>query len=323
MDHLIFDIEITTHCNAACTFCPRDSIPFLQHMELATLDRTIARLLELPLKPAITLCGTGDCSTHPRLTEIVGKLTSTFPQFNITTNGQRINEKKTAELLAAGLKTIVFSVSEVGATYDQVYGKPFERVLKNILHFRDVAGDQCKVVIALLTRQHAERKIYDLKNFWAEKGFNNFLVMHLNNRAAALGQHSNRFNQDQDFDQVFASDKSLGPCMIPFSSTLIGPDGTYYLCSQDFKKQRAFGNVFTHTVAESWQEKQKYFQEDRRICAGCTANPLSMLAQKYPDITVSGYKAMLEDVTGKSDLQVWGLNMMSVIREINSMPSGH
>lgn len=316
MGHLIFDIEITTHCNATCTFCPRDSIPFLQHMELSTLERIIERLQELPNKPTITFCGTGDCSTHPKLVEMVARLSPLFPDFKITTNGIRINEKRTHELLDAGLSTIVFSVSEIGADYDKTYGHSFERVLKNICYFREVAEDRCKVIIAPMARQHRDSRVKEMKSYWHEQGFYDFLVMDISNRAGTLDE-SYKLVDGADFDQIFAADKTLGLCPIPFVSTLIGPDGGYYLCSHDFKKQRVFGSIFTHSIVESWKLKQKYFNEDRQACAGCSANPLSRFAQKYAHMTASKYRDLL-DSSEMQYMNIWGFNLDALFKEINT-----
>lgn len=135
-----FDIEITTHCNAHCTFCPREDVPFLNHMPLATVDRVIDRIRALQSPVAVTLCGTGDCSTHPQLDEIVSRFASAFDDFSIVTNGARLHRERAAHLLDCGLKKIVFSVTEHGSRYNDIYGLPFQKTLQNITDFKELAG---------------------------------------------------------------------------------------------------------------------------------------------------------------------------------------
>ena len=265
-------------------------MPFLKHMDLSTLDQIILRLQALDVAPHISLCGTGDCSTHPDLVEIVRRLTVIFPELSITTNGYRINEKRATDLLDAGLKVIHFSISELGDAYEKTYGLPFDHVVENILRFRDIAGNRCKVFISPISRKRLDLKVKAVKEFWEEKGFHDFLIMQFTNRAGSLDESYLCKSDDIGFSEIFVEDKSLGLCTVPFLYSLIGPDGNYYLCSHDFKKQRSFGNVFTHSVADSLLLKKHYFEHDRMACLGCSANPLSTFARKNTETTIASYK---------------------------------
>lgn len=268
-----FDIEITTHCNAHCTFCPREDVPFLNHMPLATVDRVIDRIRALQSPVAVTLCGTGDCSTHPQLDEIVSRFASAFDDFSIVTNGARLHRERAAHLLDCGLKKIVFSVTEHGSRYNDIYGLPFQKTLQNITDFKELAGERCEIVISLMSKYFLDPDVKFQKAFWQDLGFRIFLVMKFTNRAGSL--------QQADYVPAGTEPGVLDDvhCMVPFWSTFIGADGGYYLCSHDFKKLRSFGHVDHGSITSAWQRKRKYFACDGGVCSDCSANPRNIVVE--------------------------------------------
>jgi MoaA/NifB/PqqE/SkfB family radical SAM enzyme len=290
LKQLNIDIEITTHCNARCDFCPREEVPFLTHMSQEVFSKTLQRLQELPQKPRITFCGTGDASTHPNFVEFIQQAKAAGFRVTLTSNGQRVRGDRIDGLLQAGLDEMNFSIAELGEDYDRVYGQPFERVKKNILEFKEKLGDHpTKLTISFISKTTTKNdpKVKRNKKYWRELGFDDFKVMKFTNRAT-----SDNIPLDPEYCKKFIADmKSQGLdvvyCPTPFMSFFVGPDGFYYLCCHDFSKQKTFGHVDTHSIADSYRLKDEYFRSDNSICLKCSVHPahhVKIYPEEAPDI---------------------------------------
>jgi MoaA/NifB/PqqE/SkfB family radical SAM enzyme len=301
-EQLNIDIEITTHCNARCDFCPREDVPFLSHMPQEIYNKTLQRLLELPQKPRITFCGTGDASTHPDFVSYVEQAKAAGFYVTLTSNGQRIRGDRIDRLIEAGLDEMNFSIAELDEEYDRVYGQPFERVKKNILEFKEkLSNHSTRLTISFISKTTTKNdpKVKHNKKYWGALGFDDFKVMKLTNRA---GSEENIALSEQHFHNFMADVSAQGVdivyCPTPYLSFFVGPDGFYYLCCHDFSKRKSFGHVNTHSIAASYQLKEDYFRSDNHICINCSAHPAhhaKLYPNEFPD-PVAHLKAFSKDV---------------------------
>ena len=269
ISNLVVDIEISSHCNANCYFCPRDSVPLLKHIELSVCEKVLDRLDALPVRPRLTFCGTGDSSVHPDIIFIVGRAVTRGYEVELVTNGIVVDRVFAEKLVNAGLQKISFSITEMGAAYEAIYKFPFERIVDNVLEFRKAAQEKCELRIHLIKELVSNRRLGKAREFWESKGIHHILFLDYTNRAGLLSLNNVDLD-DGSFLKELRPHGVNGICPVPFKFIHIGADGTYYLCSHDFSRRVAFGHVSTHTIFESLALKLAYFQGDTAFCQSCT-----------------------------------------------------
>nr|WP_321468644.1 SPASM domain-containing protein [uncultured Desulfobulbus sp.] len=111
-------VEITTHCNAACRYCPRTLYaPFWQsrHMEpeLYYSLKTVLKKTDL-----IYLQGWGEPLTHPQFFDFVRFGQNLGCQVGTTTNGLLLKESLCRQIVASGLDILALSLAGIDQAND-------------------------------------------------------------------------------------------------------------------------------------------------------------------------------------------------------------
>ena len=65
----------------------------------------------------------------------------------MSSNGSLLDERRSSELLEAGLQQILVNVGEEGDDYEEIYQLPFERTLENVVRFNEMSGGGEVVVV--------------------------------------------------------------------------------------------------------------------------------------------------------------------------------
>jgi MoaA/NifB/PqqE/SkfB family radical SAM enzyme/surfactin synthase thioesterase subunit len=151
------NIEITTRCNLACSYCARAGLkPREQDMPL----ERFRRLLDLlPHAYRITLVGLGEPLLHPQVVEMVAIASALGRRVALVTNAMALDPRRSAALLAAGLDSIAFSLDAVdrGVAARTRPGIDLERVLSNIRAFTALAaGEERPVSTAVFAAVSSE-----------------------------------------------------------------------------------------------------------------------------------------------------------------------
>ena len=122
-------IEITTHCNAACRYCPHTlyrSQWQSRHLPLEVFQRLQPTFRKVNL---IYLQGWGEPFLHPDFFTMVGLARQAGCQVGATTNATLLTADVISRLVASGLDLLAFSLTGLGArhnlwrpgtSYDQV-----------------------------------------------------------------------------------------------------------------------------------------------------------------------------------------------------------
>lgn len=98
-------IEVTTRCNARCVCCVRPTPG--EHMDWDTFE---AALGFVGPGTVVDLYGRGEPTLHPRLPEMVARVTEEGARPGLSTNGMLLDEKLLATLREAGLERASFSL---------------------------------------------------------------------------------------------------------------------------------------------------------------------------------------------------------------------
>jgi MoaA/NifB/PqqE/SkfB family radical SAM enzyme len=295
----VVDIELTSRCNADCSFCPREQSHSLGLIDDATFTAALQRaveyrdaLLEFGTKhpghfdlPEQTLwlsfCGMGEPLLHPRIVEYVRRAKEAGLRPIINTNGALLDPGRADELMEAGLSMACINVGEIDDDYEEVYGLPFERTRTNVEQFLAAAGGRCQVVIVLVDHRNDQEHADRMEQYWAARGATAFLPFPLVNRAGALDVGDQRAAQRSYRELAQQALRASGEethCSVPFLYPFIGYDGNYYLCSSDWRKEVPLGNVFERSLADILDDKVAHVKSQSSICQDCTHDPSNTLA---------------------------------------------
>jgi MoaA/NifB/PqqE/SkfB family radical SAM enzyme len=126
-------VEVTTHCQAACSYCPHTVYRehwSSRHLDLATFRRLLPVLKRARL---VHLQGWGEPFLHPDIFTMVSLARQAGCQVGTTTNGMLLTADSLRRLVDLELAMVAFSLSGIAAGNDTVRrGTSFATVLKNI-----------------------------------------------------------------------------------------------------------------------------------------------------------------------------------------------
>lgn len=132
-------LEPTNRCNLDCRTCIRnqwDSQP--GSMRALTIEQVFSSLAQIDPPPTVHLSGLGEPLLHPRTPEMIARAHQLGCRTEIITNGTLLSDKKSRQLIQAGLDMLWVSID--GATpesyMDVRLGAQLPLVLENMRLFR-------------------------------------------------------------------------------------------------------------------------------------------------------------------------------------------
>lgn len=97
----VYQIELTNHCNATCTYCPQ---PTHARERGFMTEATFRRVLEVMENRSVLLHHFGESLLHRELEKFVAIATSAGVAVGISTNGRTLTQKRLDDLYNAGLR---------------------------------------------------------------------------------------------------------------------------------------------------------------------------------------------------------------------------
>jgi MoaA/NifB/PqqE/SkfB family radical SAM enzyme len=176
-------IEPTTHCNLTCRTCIRNvwDEPMGQ-MSDATFARIREGVKAFSLPQTVFFGGFGEPLFHPGIIDMISQAKSWGASVELITNGTLLDEKRSRQLIAAGLDVLWVSLD--GATpesYTDVrLGAALPRVIENIDRFRTMRptaqspSPEIGIVFVAMDRNY--RDLPDLLRLARKLGATRFLV---------------------------------------------------------------------------------------------------------------------------------------------------
>ena len=132
-------VEVTTHCQAACGYCPRTAWREIwenRHLPKEILERLLPALKRTGY---VHLQGWGEPLLHPHFFELVALAKAAGCRVGTTTNGLLVTEDVAVRLVESGLDVIAFSLAGMGDTHDAWRpGAPYGQVLAAMRILQDV-----------------------------------------------------------------------------------------------------------------------------------------------------------------------------------------
>lgn len=131
LDHI--QLEVTTFCNAGCSYCPRTTAGADWNNIHMTPETLLPLLSILPGVPYVHLQGWGEPLLNPRFFELVDLVKFQGCRCGTTTNGILLNLNTAEKLVASGIDLVAFSVTGAGPSHDNFrQGAPLSDVMEGI-----------------------------------------------------------------------------------------------------------------------------------------------------------------------------------------------
>lgn len=256
-------------------------------MSFDVFQKTVERIQELGSHAQVFLTGLGEPMLHPKFLDCVRYGIEQGLAIGIASNGSRLTPELTAGLLEAGLKRMIFSVSDIDADYDRIYGLEFSVTRDNIFDFIKQSRNKCHVQITVVRHEGNENQIDDIVRFWEQAGVDYVHVVREENRGGSHDKPFQFLNNKKHWREAVSllNKKGLTElCSLAFYSVFIGWNGQYYLCCHDWEKTVPMGNIFEKSIEDIDQLKVAHIKVQKGICQTCSMNPINELREVLFDV---------------------------------------
>lgn len=259
-------VETTNHCNAACSFCPRDTIGREKtFMEQDLYEKIVDECVEGKCE-VLHLHNFGEPLLDKRLPDWIQLAKDRgIPKVKIFSNGALLTGKMAERLLDAGLDEIKISVDGADAEeFNKLrIGLKHDMVVKNTREFkelRDQRGASTKVVAACCSTTDKGQTVKMLDGVVDDIDF-----ARLHNWAGSRG--------------VFANLTVRKPCDRLWRTMTILVNGDVALCCLDHSGKEVLGNCRTDRIEDIWnndryRELRNLHKQSRQneisLCGGCS-----------------------------------------------------
>jgi organic radical activating enzyme len=258
-----FEIETVNACNARCPMCTINDwqrrMPTMKDALFARIAADITAHADQVRR--VSLHRDGEPLLDKKLAERTALLKAGgIKEVSISTNVSLLDERRAAELLEAGIDTVIFSIDSLQKEiFESIRVRlDFDRVMENALRFialRDRIRPGCRVWVRMIRQEANVNEWPAYERFWrARLGPQDRVYYH------------NIFNwggQLDDFKPVAFSREPNLPCVALWSLMVIFANGDVPLCNVDYNNRHPSGSVSEVSIAEIW--RSKVMSERRRI----------------------------------------------------------
>jgi MoaA/NifB/PqqE/SkfB family radical SAM enzyme len=285
---ILINVELTSHCFANCSMCPREEVKDFGYITPETME-TILSQIDSDLAWEINLSGRGEPTLHRHFPLILEKLHNAPAKTALVTTGVCMTPP-IIEAIDKYIDKVRLSISSFDPeTFSKVHrGLRYHSVWENIAM---IAKTFPKKVVCHLV---GGPTIYDslplTVNHLRSLGFSEVYLFPLWNRGGARETEQTKerrisllnelnippsekeyVNGDQSAFQADAATFSkMNPsyCPVGDSSIAIGYNGDILGCFQDFGHHAVIGNVHTNTLREIYNARKASLGR-MCICSSC------------------------------------------------------
>ena len=249
------EIETVNACNARCPMCTindwqRDTPTMKDELFEKIAAEVIDNADELR---RVSLYRDGEPLLDKKLADRVAVLKDGgVKKISISTNVSLLDNKKSEDLLHAGLDMIIMSIDSL---QKEVFEKirvrlTFEEVLDNALNFiekRNKIRPETRIWVRMILQDDNMNEWQTYEDFWSD-------------RLSELDRiyYHNLFNWGGQLNNYTPVDKSFEPnlpCVALWSLLVIFANGDVPLCNVDYNNKYPTGSIMTNSIKELWQSK--------------------------------------------------------------------
>jgi len=275
----IFDLELSSPCNAKCQFCPqhwhgvRREAAFMDPVILDKVTAEIGHMARTEQVYAV-LCGMGEnLLNKPLVIRALDNLQRTSEgaiRTVLVSNGSKLTPELLDHPSFRSLTAIQISVNGYDkATYEGIYGLNYERSIANISEMARALPGRVYIRTIDLEKLKAGPARNEFVQFWKERGVEiSFRPLH------SRGGHI------KDPEAYHGKIRQFHGCEIFNYITFISSDGLVLSCCHDVTSENVIGNCRDISLAELIEKKesiQKSKFPGYAICAKCTDFELAHL----------------------------------------------
>jgi radical SAM protein with 4Fe4S-binding SPASM domain len=271
-------LELTNHCNLACTICPRE-YGYGHEMDKGRMTLEMAKRVideAWPYLDSIGLTGMGETFMFKQLEEVVDYVKSKNKGIiiSISTNAVLPGFLDKVKPVIGKIDTIQISIDGLNEVYDSIRLKSdFKLLDHNIKELVNMAkGSGTDLMLNMVVTKENYMHMPDLVEY-AEKAGIDYMDFTLFNLASVTDYPISyyRFYESKEFLKVvekleqaikktknvivtnrnFKTDKSFQKCHFPWSHFYVSQDG--YVppcCAKPFPKEKNFGSVTENSLIE-------------------------------------------------------------------------
>jgi MoaA/NifB/PqqE/SkfB family radical SAM enzyme len=300
---VVVDLEVTSLCNAVCTFCPREHLD--RSRRFIELDKVhaLAGGLRHEATPTVVLCGIGEPTLHPELHEIIGVLSAAGVNVCLTTNGWSLSVARVDQMVARGLRELNVSLNaasaDVHASLMQL--RNFDEIVsacREIAAARD-RWPSLKLHVSFVLTEANEHEVETFVDTWDRAGISRIWLHPLTNRSGLIAPSCRRAHT-VDLAERFAGRPRVlvdlfpngeGPanlCRVARGVDFISVEGDMLLCAQDYKARHRFGNLDHSSIGELHQNKvlEHLRGATAATCSSCSFCPSGFRGGADPTYTI-------------------------------------
>ena len=272
------EIETVNACNARCPMCTiNDWERNYPVMKDDVFNKISDELIENKryLK-RVSLYRDGEPLIDKKLSKRINKFKENgIDNTSIATNVSLLNEKKSYNLLNAGLGIIILSIDSLKKDiFEKIRVRlNFDEVIENAIKFfeiRDKINPNCRVWVRMIRQEENYNEWDNYFNFWKKYASEKDRIY-----------FHNIFNwggQLENFKPVSESFEPNLPCISLWSLMVFFANGDVPLCNVDYNNKYPVGNVLKNNIKDLWNSKisnlrRKYHLESQKdkidICKNC------------------------------------------------------
>jgi len=269
---IVFDIELSSPCNAKCDFCPQSfnptgvkrDIKFLDKKIILSVMNQIKEICKIQDGVIVDFCGMGENLLRKDLLWYsLELLTEDRPKnldIRLTTNGYFLTEEVTTNPLFHQLNQIEISLAHTlnKEKYEAIYNINYDRVKKNVMEVKQ--NYPGKVIIASVRVKQLEKDMLAFDNFW-DKYVDKFLVHDFHTRGNSYPHPNPKTKDLWRFDI----------CGVFKHFVYISSDALILPCCNDVRGEHPIGDLRKETILEII-DKKKIIQKENvgyDMCVGC------------------------------------------------------
>ena len=274
---LFIDIETTNACNFRCTFCSTTLIPKDQQVFID--EKIVYKIIdegkELGLY-GVKFNMRGEPTLHPKLCDFVRyAVNAGLIDVYFNTNGSRLTDEKSIEIIESGLTRITFSFEGYEKEYyekTRVRGN-FESVVGNIRRFyelrEELKSSTPKIRISGVLLPEMKQNLDEYIKFW---------------QPYADQVSTNDYIEEDEDKHRLKNVKSKWACNQLWQRMGVWWDGTILSCNQDYFADLGLGNLNEISLKEAWEsEFHNELRDAHRLgqahlysrCNSCSFRPLN------------------------------------------------
>jgi MoaA/NifB/PqqE/SkfB family radical SAM enzyme len=289
------DLELTSKCNAVCTFCPREVMPDKTlFLPVELVEALAGHLKSLRRKPNIVLCGIGESTLHPELEKITKILAATGAFVSMTTNGERMTPEFFQRLVLAGLSAFNFSLNAATAKThrDVMKFKAFDKInatLDQIIRIRRESYYKTILNVSFVVCSQNEHEVEDFVNYWRWRDVSQVWLHPINNRSGLVDESARPVSLDR-YARMYSGDPRVvvdvlpkeeegdAICKVARSFMFISAEGEVRLCAMDYRRHTHYGNIGAVNLQSAHNKKLLAFLagDTRSLCETCDFFPNSL-----------------------------------------------